>query len=423
MKRIFFLAIIFFTVFTSYSQEVDRNEVERILKTLASDEMQGRAVFTPGIEKAASFISEEFKKAGIQPYKDGSYQQVFYLKRANFISASGKVNGREITDRGILAFSLKPDLSVNQNSGYEHAVVKKEDNLIRKFQELLGQQKNMVIFVDSAHSSMFNGLRRALANRDRTEYDLVFLLNNGEATQYNVNYKQEIKDLELKNIVGVLPGKSKPEEYVIFSAHYDHLGIGRPDKEQDSIFNGANDNASGVTAVISLAKYFKERGGNERTLIFAAFTAEESGGHGSKYFSQQYAPEKVMAMFNIEMIGTESKWGKNSAFITGYEKTDMGEILSKALENSHFKFLPDPYPQQNLFYRSDNATLARLGVPAHTISTSKMDVEPYYHTAQDEFETLDVDNMTEIIKAIALSSFSIIEGKATPSRVDTSQLR
>ena len=123
------------------------------------------------------------------------------------------------------------------------------------------------------------------------------------------------------------------------------------------------------------------------------------------------------------MIGTESKWGKNSAYITGFEKSDMGAILQKNLEGTPFQFYPDPYTNQNLFYRSDNATLARLGVPAHTISTSKMDSEPNYHKASDEVQTLDLNNMTEVIKAIAKSSESIISGKDTPSRVDTSQLK
>jgi Zn-dependent M28 family amino/carboxypeptidase len=127
-------------------------------------------------------------------------------------------------------------------------------------------------------------------------------------------------------------------------------------------------------------------------------------------------------MFNIEMIGTESKWGKNSAFITGYEKTNMGELLQKNLSGTDFTFYPDPYPAQQLFYRSDNATLARLGVPAHTISTSKMDNEPNYHKASDEVSTLDLKNMNEIIKAIALSSRGIVAGRETPTRVDTSTL-
>ena len=128
-------------------------------------------------------------------------------------------------------------------------------------------------------------------------------------------------------------------------------------------------------------------------------------------------------MFNIEMIGTESKWGKNSAFITGYENTDMGAILQKNLKGSAFTFYPDPYPDQQLFYRSDNATLARLGVPAHTISTSKMDSEPNYHQPSDEVGTLDMENMTSIIRSIALSAKTIIAGKDTPTRVKVEDLR
>lgn len=101
----------------------------------------------------------------------------------------------------------------------------------------------------------------------------------------------------------------------------------------------------------------------------------------------------------------------------------MGEILQKNLQGSAFTFYPDPYTEENLFYRSDNATLARLGVPAHTISTSKMDNEPNYHKASDEISTLNMDNMSEIIKAIAISSTSIIEGKDTPTRVNTEDLK
>jgi hypothetical protein len=100
----------------------------------------------------------------------------------------------------------------------------------------------------------------------------------------------------------------------------------------------------------------------------------------------------------------------------------MGKILQKNLTDSAFQFYPDPYIEENLFYRSDNAALARKGVPAHTISTSKMDNEPNYHKPTDEIETLNLGNMTEIIKAIAVSSKTIVSGKDTPSRVDTTQL-
>lgn len=231
------------------------------------------------------------------------------------------------------------------------------------------------------------------------------------------NYRQEFKveGKPANNVIGILKGKSKLDEFVVFSAHYDHLGIVESGK--DKTYNGANDDASGVTAVIALAKHFKQMNINERTLIFIAFTGEETGGFGAKYFSNNLDADKVVAMFNIEMIGTESKWGKNSAYITGHEKSNFGEILQKNLKGSEFKFYPDPYPDENLFYRSDNATLAYLGVPAHTISTSKMDSEPNYHKLSDEVSTLDLDNMTEIIKSLIISSQSIILGKDTPTRV------
>ena len=231
------------------------------------------------------------------------------------------------------------------------------------------------------------------------------------------NYRQEFvaKGNAANNVIAILPGKSKPEEFVIFSAHYDHIGLAK--SGDDKIYNGANDDASGTTAVIALAKYFKELNQNERTIIFVAFTGEEVGGFGSKFFSENIDSKKVIAMFNIEMIGTESKWGKNSAYITGFEKTDFGVILQKNLKDSKFNFNPDPYPKEQLFYRSDNARLAALGVPAHTISTSKMDSEPNYHKVSDEVSTLDLENMTEIIKSIAISSQTIINGEDTPSRV------
>lgn len=305
MKKLFIIPILFAALFlnaqikpTTFNSEIIRIETE-----LSSDKMEGREIFSRGIDSASKFIEKEFSKIGLQKY-----------------------------------INLK-------------------------------------------------------------------------------NYRQEFK-IESKNannVIGILKGKSKPDEFVIFSAHFDHLGLKKSGK--DKVYNGANDDASGVTAVIALAKHYKEMNINERTLIFVAFTGEETGGFGAKHFSQNISADNVVAMFNIEMIGTESKWGKNSAYITGYEKSDFGEILQKNLKDSEFKFYPDPYPSEQLFYRSDNATLAYLGVPAHTISTSKMDVEPNYHQLSDEVSTLDMSNMTEIIKSLIICSQSIILGKDAPTRV------
>lgn len=291
------------------SPTVNKDEVIRIETELASDKMQGREVFKPGIDSASAFIEKEFQRIGLSYYE--------------------KLDG----------------------------------------------------------------------------------------------FKQEFRldNQRVNNVIGILPGKSKPNEYVVFSAHFDHLGtknkFGKNNSKDDKVFNGANDDASGVTAVIALADYFKQLNSNERTIIFVAFTAEEIGGLGSQFFSESIDADQVVAMFNIEMIGTESKWGRNSAYITGFDKSDFGTILQGNLKGTNFNFYEDPYPREQLFYRSDNARLAAVGVPAHTISTSKMDNEPNYHKLTDEVSTLDLDNMTEIIKAIALSSETIVKGVHTPSRI------
>ncbi|HEY0771676.1 MAG TPA: M28 family peptidase, partial [Sphingobacteriaceae bacterium] len=138
--------------------------------------------------------------------------------------------------------------------------------------------------------------------------------------------------------------------------------------------------------------------------------------------SERLNPDQVVAMFNIEMIGKDSKFGPNTAFITGYDRSDFGSILQQNLEGSAFKFYPDPYPEQDLFYRSDNATLAALGVPAHTISTDQIDNDKLYHTVDDEFESLNMENIYATIQAIALSSRSIVSGTDTPRRIPRTQL-
>ncbi len=397
-------------------------EVERIERVLASDDMQGRRAGTAGIDKAAAFIAAEFKKAGLQPVQGNSYLQAFTMVRPKINSVKGEMDGAALDSKNIIVVTTQPQLTVNEKDGYALEYIKGGENLGSRVQAIMAAKKNTVVLVDTAFAKNFPRLTGFTRLMFPMTHSVVFVLGQYQPQAFAITAEHSLETVKLANVVGILPGKSKKEEQVIFSAHYDHLGIGKP-VNGDSIYNGANDDAAGTTAVIMLANYFKKLNNNERTLVFAAFTAEEMGGFGSQYFSQQFNPQQVTAMFNIEMIGTESKWGPNSAFITGFDKTDMGQILQRNLQGSSFTFHPDPYPEQQLFYRSDNATLARLGVPAHTISTAKMDEEKYYHSVDDEIETLNLQNMAEIIKAIAVSSTSIVAGKDTPSRVNTSELR
>lgn len=420
--------------FNIHGQSIDKiitnKEVTRIEKILSADDMQGRRTFTPGIDKASAFIESEFKKIGLQTFNAAkNYKQEFSMTESKAVSSKITIDGKEINNNKVVTFSYLPQVSLTEKSDISIVKINKGDNIGEKFNEYYKSTKNLLVLVDPSFDSVLPNIQhidRITANPGNNT--IMFVFGTTEATTFSVELTNTISKKALNNVVGILPGKTKPNEYVIFSGHYDHLGVGSPEEgaphpATDSIYNGANDDAAGTTAVIVLAKYFKKQNNNERTIIFTTFVAEEIGGYGAKYFSKQLEPEKVIAMFNIEMIGTESKWGKNSAYITGFEKSNMGQILQTNLTGTNFTFYSDPYPEQQLFYRSDNATLAKLGVPAHTISTSKMDNEPTYHTADDEFETLDIDNMTQIIKSIALSSSSIISGKDTPTRVNTTQLK
>lgn len=434
MKRIVLSGLVLCSGFMVQAQSIDKiictDKVTEIEKVLSADDMQGRRAFTPGIYKASGYIESQFKNIGLQTFNGAEdYKQEFAMTESKRTGLEVQIDGKTIDEESMISFSYQPQVSLSEGSAITVVNIRAGDSFGPKFYEYYQSDKNLLVLVDDSFKRAIQNMRhmnQMAANPGKNT--VVFVFGPTEATHFSIEATNSITTKKLNNVVGVLKGKSKPNEYVVFSGHYDHLGVGSPAEGQahdatDSIYNGANDDAAGTTAVILLAEYFKKMNNNERSIIFTAFVAEELGGYGSKYFSKQLDPAQVMAMFNLEMIGTESKWGKNSAYITGYDKSDMGQILQKNLEGSVFKFHPDPYPEQQLFYRSDNATLARLGVPAHTISTSKMDNELNYHKASDEIETLDMNNMTEIIKAIAISSSTIVSGKDTPTRVDTSKLK
>lgn len=419
MRILFLLLLVIANVCQA---QIEEKDVTRVLTVLSADSMMGRKAGTAFSDKAAAFIASEFNKAGLKtmPGQDG-YLQKFNMIRSVTEEVTVAIDGVPVDPKDVLVFAEEGNIDWSTGST-EKIWLDKGQNFGQKVFGLTGEKGNKIVFADSSYRRILKRFSSFPVQRFRGSGNLIVVLVTADPSNWTAKAKSKIQNTVFQNVVGMIPGK-RAEEYVIFSGHYDHLGSGislsgaKP-VEGDTIYNGANDDASGTTAVIALGKYFARiKKQPERTILFVAFTAEESGGYGSSYFSKQLAPEKVMAMFNIEMIGTESKWGKNSAYITGFERTDFGTILQDDLKGTAFNFYPDPYPQQNLFFRSDNATLARLGVPAHTISTSKMDSEKFYHTTDDEIETLDMKNMTEIIKSIALSSKAIIDGVKTPSRV------
>src|SRR5215212_6792534 len=172
----------------------------------------------------------------------------------------------------------------------------------------------------------------------------------------------------LLNVIGVLEGRSLRNEAIIFSAHYDHIGadgiVG------DGINNGANDDASGTTALVALAHYFALRHDNERTLIFCAFAGEELGLYGSNFFVRGLNVHDIVAVVNIEMIGMHNVTGKDAFFLTGSNYSDLNKIMKDNLKGEKVKIKKENNFSKDLFQRSDNYAFALKGVPAHTIMCS-----------------------------------------------------
>lgn len=378
------------------------------------------------MEKSIAFIEGEFRRIGLEPL-DGlkSYRQEFSQDMINGYTITFTANNKSFQSKDIIVYSSKDVLEWNTAVPVQR--IRKTDNAIQLFRRLSQDTTDAIVLIDTVHSKTFKSLqarfaRKRILNASSKAGSKVFVLSpDSVLADLKLQVSQRREKLILTNVVGQLKAKKATKESVVFSGHYDHIGI-QAAIDGDSIANGADDDASGTTAVIMLADHFKKSKDLKRNLIFVAFTAEEIGGYGSRYFSTNIDPVNIVAMFNIEMIGKLSKWGTNAAFITGFERSDFGAILQENLKGSPYAIHPDPYPDQNLFYRSDNATLARLGVPAHTISTDQIDIDKLYHTVNDEFESIDTANMTEIIRAIAMSATSIVKGDAKPMRIDTSKV-
>ncbi|MBC6402248.1 MAG: M28 family peptidase [Hyphomonadaceae bacterium] len=173
---------------------------------------------------------------------------------------------------------------------------------------------------------------------------------------------QTIQTVESSNVAGGITGTRYPDEYVLYMAHWDHLGK-NPDLTGDNIYNGAVDNATGTAAIIEIGEAFVQRGKPERSAIFIAVTAEESGLLGSSYYSEDpLVPlDKTVAGINIDAILPVGK--TRDMIVVGYGSSELEDRLGAILESRNMYIVPDPTPEAGYYYRSDHISLAKLGVP------------------------------------------------------------
>jgi len=411
---------------TASAKNISSQQVISDITHLTSDKLKGRANFSPEIDQAANFISERFAQIGLKPLQgEGSFKQTFSVTNIMPTTLHATLNGVVINDSNLAMASTMSRLTWNDINKVKTHIIAEQDNMRNVLRKINSEGGQHLVIINNKHAKRFAGYR----NYFQQGITKLILENQGaivmilsdvtKISSIDITATTTISEKSLTNVVGILPGNDKKDEMVLYSSHYDHLGTTPDGKE---IYNGADDNASGTTAVINLAQYYAKQGHNNRTLIFSTFTAEEIGGFGSQYFSRQLNPDDVVAMVNIEMIGKPSKFGAGTIWMTGMERSNLGELLNDSLKSQNVEIYKDPYPEQGLFYRSDNATLARLGVPAHSFSSTQLDKDKHYHQPTDDIHSLDLDSMYKVIESLSVATQGLVDGTITPTRVDVNKV-
>ena len=206
------------------------------------------------------------------------------------------------------------------------------------------------------------------------------------------------KQWNTRNVIAILPGRDSrlKNQFILLSAHIDHLGIGQP-VNGDEIYNGADDDASGCVAVMEFARALVQAGPAKRTVLFVFFGSEETGGQGNQYFlAHPPVPLKdIVADLEFEMIGRPDPAVKpNLLWLSGYERSNLGPELAR----HGARLVADPHPEQRFFQRSDNFALAKQGVVAHTVSSFGLHKD--YHQPSDDLAHIDFKHLEQVIESM-----------------------
>ena len=217
-----------------------------------------------------------------------------------------------------------------------------------------------------------------------------------------------------RNLIGMVTGSDATvaDEVIVVGAHFDHIGVGRA-VDGDAIYNGADDDASGVVAVLEAARDLASGTPPRRTVVFALFTGEEVGGLGSRwYLDNPVVPlYQTAAQLQVEMIGRPDSLAGGSGMLwaTGYERSTVGAILS----SSGVPVVADPYPDENFFFRSDNVRFAFEGIPAHTLSSYNLHAD--YHSPSDDVSRVDFEHLVAAVETVIMAVRALADAPSTPA--------
>ena len=475
MRRLVFSLSLILFCSHSYSQSRDVQRINDVvtpnnafepLYYLASDELKGRATKRPEIHVAAKYISDYFKKHGVKRVKGlKDYYQDFEIKSTipankgslnvsdstfqigkDIIQIGGQdvslkapivyvgfANANELTGIDVAGKIVLTDLGTSDSSTFQQAL---GDMRAKK---LLLKEKGAVAIIERFwHTTApwsgvqhFFGRDRYIQHQDSIPVFLLLtdtsfakrLTNMPQASLSTKGNKRSV--LPAKNVMGWVRGTDPVlrEQYIVLTAHYDHMGVSSQPKEEDgktdSIYNGARDNAIGVSAVMNAAKYFAKYP-PKRSVLFILFTGEEMGMLGSRHFTDNPTVplDRIVYNLNCDNAGYNDT---TVVTVVGLGRTSAGNDIQKAVAAYGVTAVPDPVPDLNLFDRSDNVHFAAKGIPAPTygmgFTTFDSTVMRYYHQLRDEINTFNLKYGLIYIRSYIAAAKNIADNPVQPAWV------
>jgi hypothetical protein len=428
---------------------------------LASDALMGRDPIRPEMKLAYTFIAQELEKAGAKPLPGGNgyYQDIPFnlsspptkgsVQLGNFSYSQGQnllvLDGNSFSGtyevmevgfgsaeefagkdlKGKIAISnvgAPNKFSPNQLFAEGRAKAKRAKDagavaLIERFNVPSVPWQLVSGFLNRPQMGMVQGetgnLPYLWVEDLKNQLTGTNLGNATLAVEGKVNRK-----IDGKNILAMIEGTDPQlkNEYILLSAHYDHVGVGTPDETGDSIYNGARDNAVGTVAVINAANYFAKNP-PKRSILFALWTAEEKGLLGSAYFANNPLVPLNQIVYNLNI---DNAGYNDTSIITviGLGRTTADFMINEAVAEFGLTAKADPSPEQGLYDRSDNVNFARKGIPApsFTLGFTAFDdeINKYYHKAGDEVESFDLNYAQLYWKSYILSAQKIANWSQKP---------
>ncbi|MGI8543838.1 MAG: M20/M25/M40 family metallo-hydrolase [Aridibacter sp.] len=422
---------------SSTSAQIEQGNVEASMEFLAGDALQGRGSGTQFEWIAATYFASMMKQFGIMPAgENDAFGKQTYIQKVNIVRNSfaepPKITYQNVNlehGKEMIIFSMnsgkisgglqKINLDDEPKAGAVSFVRLREGEDAQKLSQNFGKLLNSdakAIIVEETPQTRSNWERSALrlpsfttvSGKIQNSPALIFLsTESADALAKiedgtNIEISGKLAEPEIKNTwnaVGKIKGSDAKlsAEIILLSAHLDHLGVRENAPGDDKIFNGADDDASGCVAILELARVLANGKRPKRSVYFVFFGSEEAGGYAARYFVDNlpFPKEKLVANLEFEMIvRPDEKVKKDELWLTGFDRSNLGAELAK----QGAKLVNDPHPEQNFFQRSDNYTLARQGIIAHTVSSFGLHTD--YHRASDELKTIDFEHMTKSINSM-----------------------